>query len=59
MHFLGAVSRFHVKPPYVAEERSRSDWASGVASMLVGFILACGNGMLRPPPGEVPLVPER
>jgi len=27
--------------------------------MLAGFILVCGNGMLRPPPGEVPLVPER
>ena len=25
--------------------------------MFVGFILACGNGMLRPPPGEVPSRP--
>ena len=54
VHFLGAVSWFHVKPRRRRTVLVLIRPVDGTP-MYAGSILACGNGISRPPPGEVPL----
>ena len=51
---------FHVKPRRFAEESLSSRFGRRTSRQYMReFILACDDGMLRCPPGEVSLVPER
>ena len=51
---------FHVKPRRFTEESLSSGFGQRTSRQYTReFILACDDGMLRCPPGEVSLVPER
>jgi len=51
---------FHVKPRRFAEESLSSGFGRRTSRQYMReFILAFDDGMLRCPPGEVSLVPER
>lgn len=58
--FCACAGMFHVKPRRFAEESLSSGFGRRTSRQYMReFILAFDDGMLRCPPGEVSLVPER